>query len=149
MHHFDDEHGSRWNLEINIGNARSFRSQLDLIDGQPQDIAQEMLTNVSLRLDMLWHFLTEKAQVADRESFESLLTSNVLTQADKALWDELVFFTRHLRPESAEVIPIIQETFKKFLKEQTETVGELARSNKLMEMVEEKMASMRAEATLN
>jgi hypothetical protein len=128
MHSFVDGKGREYKLRITIGSAKNYREKIDIIDAEPSTIIERMAGDMSLRLDMLWHFLDNKDVVECRDDFENSLEGTVLFQADEALWSELAFFIQSLRPAMSDVVDKLMEKYHELTKRQAEIVLKVANS---------------------
>jgi len=128
MRSFCDSKDRVFKLKMTIGSAKSYSHRLDLIDAEASTIIELMATDMSMRLDMLWHFLENKEEVEDREDFENSLEGDVLLKADEALWGELAFFIQSLRPTMKEAVQTLILKYKEMTEKQAELVLSLAKS---------------------
>lgn len=145
MQVFKDAKGRDWQIEITIGSARKATGMIDLLDGSPEQLVEELLTRPLLRMDLLWHFCVNKEDVS-RDEFDEGLAGKALVESDRALWDEIVFFIQSLRPETQGVLPKLTQRVKDMYQEQMKMIIEFSQSEEFVKAAEQKIQQVKDEA---
>lgn len=138
MHSFEAQ-DRRFELELTIGKCRKFRSRLDLIDSPPDELVEALLTKPYLRLDLMWLMCVPQDGVKQSD-FDDLMTGEVGKEAEAALRNELLFFTRSIQPARAKLMERALTEAKKLIEMEADLVDKLVSSPEAVKAMEEVMA---------
>lgn len=96
-HQFVDKRGRVWTIEIDVGLARSIKSQtgIDFVNFGASKDSRKLATDTELFVRVLWLLLEEQteAQQVDEIAFARGLNGDVLGAAMEAVLEALVNFT--------------------------------------------------------
>ena len=108
METFQDSKGKTRSLSLTIGKARREVKALgiDFLDGDPTEIANDLMIRTTLQVDLVWALLDGREAIGlTQDQFEDqCLDGDAFTSAREAVFAEIENFILKLRPGVAKIL---------------------------------------------
>ena len=151
--------GHTYLISLSYGRCEKIKAKtgVDLLEGDANNLFMELWQRPITRMGVLWEMVDEKSDLpvmpdpdhdpdtygdkprmlSRKESFESVMEGQTLTDAADRFWDELCFFFQSLNPEREAFLKQMVQEMKELSREQAKAAEELGNSMEKKKIMKE------------